>query len=113
MRLIFYEMFVDYDKKRLRYVEQEVRRLQKQFSLGKAIVKLSSKRGRRRNYHVEFPEADLKSQKEVVEVLKHTSCDPKFFLCAENLGLSVLRIAPSKWKQEIKVVKVIESTTTE
>jgi len=50
LRLAGYSLHLDYDKSRLRVVEREVYMLKKLYPVGRAIIKLSSRRGNYRNY---------------------------------------------------------------
>jgi len=104
MYRIRFKVFLDFDGVPLEKVKQEVRLLQKKYDLGTAVIKRTNRK--KENYHVIF-EKTVESQKKVVEIIKQTSVCPKFLDCAEKLGLSVLRLSPSKHKHPIETVEVI------
>ena len=104
MYQILYKVFLDYDNVPLEKVKREVKMLQEKYNLGTAIIKRTNRK--KENYHVIF-EKPVESQQKVVEIIKRTSVCPKFLECAEKLGLSVLRLAPSEYKDPIELVEVM------
>jgi len=104
MYRIRFKVFLDLDNVPLEKVKREVRILQKKYNLGTAIIKRTNRK--KENYHVIF-EKPVESQQKVVEIIRQTDVCPKFLECAEKLGLSVLRLSPSKYKDPIELVEVM------
>jgi len=104
MYRIRFKVFLDLDNVPLEKVKREVRMLQKKYNLGTAIIKRTNRK--KENYHVIF-EKPVESQEKVVEIIRQTSVCPKFLECAEKLGLSVLRLSTSEYKDPVELVEVM------
>jgi len=104
MYRIRFKVFLDLDNVPLEKVKREVRMLQKKYNLGTAIIKRTNRK--KENYHVIF-EKPVESQEKVVEIIRQTSVCPKFLECAEKLGLSVLRLSASEYKDPVELVEVM------